>query len=120
MSANRRTIAALDVLLLLPAALFMGSLVMREFGSGTAHRIVMWYAGRVWTLWILLIALPLVALLTGAATLVKDWSAEGKLRQVVRQPLTVLRTELALVVIAAATLVAAGILAIVMLHMLST
>lgn len=56
-------------LLLLPSLLFMSSLAIRELAGGPvaqlANAIVMAYAARIWTLWILLIALPLVALALG-------------------------------------------------------
>lgn len=56
-------------LLLLPSLLFMSSLAIRELTGGPvallANAIVMAYAARIWTLWILLIALPLVALALG-------------------------------------------------------
>ena len=38
----------------------------------TAQRIVMWYAGRMWTLWMLLITLPLAVLVTGCLTFLRS------------------------------------------------
>ena len=55
-----RISAFLQLVLILPAALFMAALVVRNLGplryepAHTAQQIVMWYAGRLWTLWVLL------------------------------------------------------------------
>jgi len=32
----------------------------------------MWYSGRIWTLWILLFALPFAVLVTGCVTLLRS------------------------------------------------
>ena len=81
-----------------PAAVFMGALIARP--APGAEQIVMWYSARMWTLWLLLLALPFAAFLTGIATLMNDWRM---------RPATLL--------VAAQTLAAAVILAIVVLHM---
>jgi hypothetical protein len=56
-------------LLLLPSLLFMSALAIRQLAAGPlaglAHALVMLYATRMWTLWILLIAMPLLALALG-------------------------------------------------------
>jgi hypothetical protein len=83
MRANR-TLAAAQLLLIFPATLFMGALLVRQLSplqqepAYTAHRIIMWYAGRMWTLWVLLITLPLVALVTGFLTLQRKWSDDAE------------------------------------------
>src|SRR5579862_8843062 len=77
MQTGSRTIATTELLLIFPATLFMTALVVRTLQplqnepARTAQRIVMWYAEREWTLWILLIALPLAVLVTGCATLIR-------------------------------------------------
>jgi hypothetical protein len=102
---STRQLAAVELALLFPATLFLTALLVRgvlPVQPGPAHaaqEIVMWYAGRTWTLWLLLIALPLAALVTGCAAL--------------------LRRPLATRIIAATTLAAASILGIVVLHMLA-
>lgn len=79
---ERRAIAATEVVLLVPAVLFLTAVVARDvpmLGSGTTHlaqQVVAWYAGRLWTLWVLLVALPLAALVVGCATLLGS-GAEG-------------------------------------------
>jgi hypothetical protein len=120
-----RLIATLQAGLLFPAALFMAALVVRELRplqyqpARSAHQLVMWYAGRVWTLWILLLALPLTVLGIGCATLFRNWNHEMALAQNVRQSLAAVRANIASLLVAATTLAAAGILVIVVLHMLA-
>jgi cytochrome b561 len=126
MKTIKPTIAAAEVVLIFPAALFMTSLFVRELQplqyepAHTAQRIVDWYAARVHMgLWVLLIALPLTVLATGCATLLRAWRGNAELRQTARQTIAAIRAHLATLLVAAATLAAGGILAIVALHMLT-
>jgi hypothetical protein len=118
MSTVKRAIAAAELLLISPAALFMTALLVRNLPplqdepARTAQRIVMWYAGRQWTLWLLLLALPFVVLVTGCATL-------RNLNREVEVPHDARRTHPTTLFVAAATLTAGGILVIVVLHMLA-
>jgi len=76
----KRAVAAAQLLLMFPAILFMGALVARQVSplqhepAHTAGRIIMWYAARMWTLWALLVTLPLAVLVTGCVTLLRSWS----------------------------------------------
>jgi hypothetical protein len=116
-----RIIAFFELLLISPAALFMTALVLRNLQSEPAHtaqRIVMWYAGRMWTLWVLLLALPFTVLVTGALLL------HGRSRDLAPpntpwRSLAMLRAHPASLFVAATTLMAASVLAIVVLHMLA-
>jgi hypothetical protein len=105
-----RTITALALALIFPASLFMLALVVRNFTplplkvTSTAQQIVDWYAARMWTLWVFLLALPITVLVSGAATL----------RYRNRDRLHTWRG-----LLGAITLAAGGILAIVVLHMLA-
>lgn len=126
MKIFRRTLAATELLLILPAALFMTALFVRNLQpqqyepAHTAQRIVDWYAARPHVgLWLLLILLPLAVLLTGAVTLIRNWNSDPQLRQAWRQFLDLLRTNFASFVIALATVTAGGILSIVALHVLT-
>ena len=126
MNIVKRAIAASELLLIFPAALFMTALFVRNLQpqeyepAHTAQRIVDWYAVRPRTgLWGLLIALPLAVLLTGGGTLLRSWSREVQLRQAAWQTLAAIRAHLATLLIAGATLTAGGILAIVALHMVT-
>jgi len=106
-------VAAVQGLLILPAVLFMGALVVRNLPlpqfdlARNAQRIVMWYSARQWTLWMLLIALPLGVLAAGCLTVLSARNDDVE------------RPHAATLFVAAATLLAGGILAIVVLHMLA-
>jgi hypothetical protein len=84
----------------------------------TAQRIVMWYSGQMWTLWVLLLALPFTMLVTGCATLLRGRNRDLELPNTPHRSLAVFRTPATLFV-AATTLAAAAILVIVVLHMLA-
>jgi hypothetical protein len=126
MNLFKRTIAATEMLLIFPAALFMTALFVRNLQpqqyepAHTAQRIVTWYAARPRLgLWVLLIALPLAVLVSGCGTLLSRWSDDVELRQAARQTLAAIRAHLATLLVAGATLTAGGVLAIVALHMLT-
>jgi hypothetical protein len=115
-SMKRNTpVAAAQAVLILPSLLFMGALAVRylhvaPFGlSETAQQIVMWYAARMWTLWIFLLALPLAVLAAGCFTLLLSGKSGG----------TEEKSRLPAMAVTAETLMSAGILAIVVLHMLA-
>jgi hypothetical protein len=126
MNTLKRAIAATELLLIFPAALFMTALFVRNLQppqyepAHTAERIVTWYAVRPRVgLWVLLIALPLAVLVTGCVTLLRSWSDDAELRQAARHTLAAIRAHLATLFVAAATLTAGGILVIVALHVLT-
>ena len=118
-----RIIAILEVVLILPAALFMTALVLRNLqppqyeSAHIAQKLVMWYAGRMWTLWVLLLGLPFTVLVSGCAALLRSLNRDMVLP--LRQSLAMARTHLATLFIAATTLIAGVILAIVVLHVLA-
>ena len=118
MNSLKRSIVVAQLLAIFPAALFMGSLVVRELQpiqnepAHTAQQIVMWYAGRMWTLWLLLISLPLLVLVMGGANLAQKWRGQAKPAAQRKPPAT--PADRAIV---AMTAMAAVILAIVGLHM---
>jgi hypothetical protein len=126
MKTIQRSIAALEVLLIFPAVLFMTALFARNVQpqqyepAHTAQRIVDWYAARTHIgLWLLLIAFPLAVLVTGSIALVRNWRNDPALREAARSAFAALRSHLAAFFVAAATLTAGGILAIVALHLLT-
>ena len=119
----KRALAAAQLLLMFPAILFMGALVVRQLSplqhepAHTAHRIVMWYAGRMWTLWALLITLPLAVLVTGCVTLLRSWSNVSELPYRAQQGLAAIYADRPMLCIAMMTLTAGVVLAIVAIHM---
>jgi hypothetical protein len=101
---RKHTIATMELVLIFPAALFLTAVAAPSLISQpapTAQRLVMWYAERMWTLWVLLLALPLAALVIGCATLLR------------------LRPDLGTLFVAVTTLAAGGVVTIVILHMLA-
>lgn len=124
MKRVKSALAATELLLIFPAALFMTALFLREIQpeqfepAHTAKLIVSWYAtGPIWlTLWVLLMAMPLAVLIIGGTTLLRSWKTDTELRQAARQTLATVRAHFATLLIAVATLTAGGILAVVALH----
>jgi len=112
--------AALCFVLIVPAALFMAALVIRNLPlsgvANTAQWVVMWYAEKVWTLWVLLLALPFGVLVTGWVVLFRNRLAAPNGAW---QSLALIRAQPMGSFFAALILSAAGILAIVVLHMLA-
>lgn len=110
---SRPFAAVVQFALIVPAGLFLLAVVARgveplESGQAQiAQTIVTWYAVRIWTLWVLLLALPAGAFVIGGATL-----AGGR-----RAPAAAGHG--ATVAVAAVTIVAGAILAAVVLHMLA-
>jgi hypothetical protein len=126
MKTIHRSLAALELLLVFPAVLFMASLFARSIQptvyepAHTAQRIVDWYASSPHVgLWILLIALPLVVLIIGAATILPEWRRDSSLRDAALRMLGLIRAHAANLLIASATVAAFGILVIVGLHMIT-
>lgn len=120
-----RLIAVMELVLILPAALFMTALTLRNLQplqyepARSAQQLVMWYAGRMWTLWILLLGLPFLVLVSGCAELLRNWNRDSVLPLTSWRSLAMLRAHLATPFIAATTLIAGVILAIVVLHILA-
>ena len=120
------SLAALELLLVFPAVLFMISLVARSIQprqyepAHTAQRIVDWYAARPHMgLWVLMIALPMLVMVVGCITLARSWRRNEALRQAAWNTINSLRAHLATFLILVATAMAGGILAIVALHVLT-
>jgi len=126
MNAIKRTIAATELVLIFPAALFMIALFMRNVQpqpkepAHTFAEIVMWFAARPHIgLWVFLMGLPFVVFLVGCATLLRAWSEDAELRRATVQAFAAIRAHLATLLVAGATATAAFVLAIVALHSLT-
>jgi hypothetical protein len=121
-----RSVAALELLFVFPAVLFMSALFARNIQprqyepAHTAQRIVDWYAARPHIgLWVLLIALPLVVVVIGSATLMREWHRNPELHDASLRTIRIIRSQAPSILIAGATAMAGGILAIVALHVLT-
>ncbi len=126
MNTIKRVIAATELALISPAALFMTALFVRNLQpqqyepARTAQQIVTWYAARPRVgLWVLLIALPFAVLFIGLTTLSRCWSGDDELRRATRRMLADVRAHLAILLIAAATIAAGVVLVIVTVHVLT-
>jgi len=119
-----RIIAVMELMLIFPAALFMIALALRNLQplqyepAHSAQQLVMWYAGRMWTLWVLLLGLPFTVLVSGCAALLLSWDRDI-VPPLTARSLAMVRAHLATLFIAATTLIAGVILAIVVLHVLA-
>jgi hypothetical protein len=123
MNPTRRAIAATQALLIFPAILFMCALILRQMSplqhepAYTSQQIVMWYAGRMWTLWVLLITLPLAVVVTGCLTFLRSWSKDRELPRNVQEWSAAIQADPVMLFVGALTLTAGVVLAIVAVHM---
>jgi len=101
----------------------MVALILRQMSplqgepAYTAQQIVMWYAGRMWTLWVLLITLPLAVVVTGCLTLLRGWSKGRELPLSAQKSRAAIRADPLRLPVSALTLTAGVVLAIVAVHM---
>ena len=126
MKTTRRSVAAIELLLVFPAVLFMTALFVRTIQpidyepAHTAQRIIDWYASSVHVgLWILLITLPLIVLILGSATLLREWRRDDDLRDAALTMLALIRAHAATLLIGCTTATAFAILCIVALHVIT-
>jgi hypothetical protein len=122
----QRSLAAAELLLVFPAALFMTALFVRSTQpqqyepAHSAQRIVDWYAARPHVgLGVLMIALPLMVAVAGCTALLRRWRRDDELRAAAGEIVAHLKAHFATFAIFAATATAAGILAIVALHLIT-
>jgi hypothetical protein len=121
----KRALAAAHLLLISPAALFLVAVIVERLQplqtkpAHAAQRIVMWYAERMWTLWILLLALPLSVLISGCISLLRDSSGSAHVASLPQQALAGLYPAGARTSVAVTTVTAAVIVGVVILHMLA-
>ena len=119
-----RIIAVLQLALILPAALCMTALVVRNLEpllyepAHSARQLVMWYAARLWTLWVLLFGLPVTVLVSGCATLHRRNRDTERLHGAQQSP-SLSRPRWPTLFVSVTTAAAGGILAIVVLHVLA-
>jgi hypothetical protein len=126
MPGIKRTVAVVELLLVFPGVLFMTSLFVRNLQPApyepaqTARHVVDWFSARpLLGLDVFLIALPFAAFVIGCVTVLHSWRGDANLRLVALQTIAAVRSHGAALLIAASTLIAGGILAIVALHMIT-
>ncbi|MGH7970590.1 MAG: hypothetical protein ACREIC_17830 [Limisphaerales bacterium] len=121
MKPIKATLAMLELLLVIPAALFMLALFLREVQPlAQTGRLVDWFSHHVVLgLYVFLVAMPLAALFAGSAILLRTWHRDPEFRSATVQMLATVRAHIAPIVIAGTTLMAGSILAIVAMHMIT-
>ncbi len=126
MSTAKRTIAATEWFLVFPGALFMTALVVRSVQprqfepAHSAQRLVDWFSARPHVgLDLFLITLPFAAFVIGCGALLRGWSRDAEMRRAALEMFAAIRAHMATLLIAGATLVAGGILAVVAVHMIT-
>jgi len=121
MKITKGTLAILELLLVFPAALFMLALFLRAVQPlAQTGRVVDWYGHHVFLgLYVFLVAMPLAALLLGVALVLRSWRADAEWRRAVVGMCATVRAHVASLLIAAATLTAGAILAVVALHLVA-
>ncbi len=122
----RRSLAALEWLLVLPAALFMAAIFLRNVQpppyqpAEAARWVVGWFSARpILGLDVLLCAMPLACLVIGCVAAARRWSADAVLRRDALDMLALARAHASALLVAAATLASGCVLAIVALHMMA-
>ena len=120
-----RGFAAMELALIFPASLFMIALLVRDLQplqfepAHTAERIVTWYSQRMWTPWLLLLAMPFAVLISGCAALLGSSNVAVELPHSARHSPALMSAPLTTLFVAAMTLTAASFLVIVLLHTLA-
>jgi cytochrome b561 len=124
MSLTNDVIAAWALALVGPAVLFVAALVIRQVTppesqpARTADRIVKWYAAHPqFALWVLLLLLPISTFLLGSAALMRTWDNNPKLQYYTWRALAEIPEHWPALSIGGATLLAAGVLAMITGHL---
>ena len=114
-----RTLAIIELLLVFPAALFMVALFLREVQPlAQTGRLVEWFSHHVVLgLYVFLIAMPLAAFVLGGVSVLRSWRSDAEFRRARLEIFTTARAHIAPLLIAGATLMAGGILALVAMHL---
>ena len=125
MSFTNDVIAALALALVFPAVLFVVALFLRQVAfpesepARSAERIVAWYAAHPQlSLWVLLLLLPLSAFVLGSAALLRTWGDNPQLRYWAWRAVTEIPEHWPAVSIGGATLLSAGLVAMITAHLL--
>jgi hypothetical protein len=122
----KRVVAASELILVFPGALFMTALFFRNIQAPpyqpaeAARQVVAWFSARPRLgLDVFLIALPFTALVIGCITAVRSWRGDEEFRSAALDCIATIRAHAATLLVAVATVLAAGILGIVALHMIT-
>ena len=125
MSFTNDVVASVALVLIAPAVLFVLALFLRQWQpfdsepARTAERVVRWYAAHSqFSLWVLLLLLPLCAFILGSSALLRTWGDNPKLQDFTWRALAAIPEHLPAFLIAAATFVSASVLAMMTRHLM--
>jgi hypothetical protein len=121
MRGHKQSIALIELLLIAPAALFMGSLFLRQVQPALqSGRVVDWFSHHfVLGLAVFLVLMPVTALIVGCTVVARSWHRDSEFRRAAAQILSCAKAQSACFVIVGATLTAGGMLVIVGLHLIT-
>jgi hypothetical protein len=121
MRVIKQSLAIVELILILPASLFMAALFLREVQpAAQTGRLVEWFSHHVVLgLYVFLVAMPLAAFLAGCAMVLRNWRSDAQFRQATLEMFSTARTHVASLLIAGATLMAGSILALVAMHLIT-
>lgn len=126
MGLTNDVIAACALILVGPAILFNAALFLRQVPpptsepARTADRIVKWYAAHPQlALWVFLLLLPLSAFILGSAALLRTWDDNPQLQYYAWRALAAIPEHWPAVSIGGATLLSAGVLAMITAHLMA-
>ena len=124
MGITNDVIAAWALALVGPAVLFVAALFLRQVlspgsdSARTAERIVRWYAAHPQlALWVLLLLLPISAFILGSVGLMRTWGENPKLQYYTWRALAEVPEHWPAFSIGGATLLSAGVLAMITTHL---
>jgi len=122
MNTRNRLLAALELVLIFPGALFMTALFVRSAQprqfepSHSAQRLIDWFSVHPHVaLHLFLMAMPSAAFIIGCVALLHSFNSDAAFRNA----LAAIRAQLSTLLIGGATLAAGGILAVVAVHALA-
>jgi hypothetical protein len=124
--AATRYFAIAEMVLIFPAVLFMSALFVQNLQpppfepAQTARRVIAWFSLRpLLGLDVFLIGLPFAVFVAGLLTVLRRWAGDSGFRDAVQEMAGVVRTYLAPLLVAGATLTAGSVLFVVALHMIT-
>lgn len=125
--ATNDVIAVWALAMVGPGVLFVASLLLRQIPppeaqpARMADRIVRWYAAHPqFSLWVLLVILPSSAFVLGSAALMRTWGNNPELQHYTWRVLAEIPEHWPAVSIGGATLLSAGVLAIITPHLMAS
>jgi hypothetical protein len=121
MRQSRLLILVSQWVLLSPLALFLAAIAAHRLPllAEACARIIGWFVTRFWSLWVLLLAVPLLALLLGVTALLAARDPRDALSPGTGRSSAAVGGTVSLGAVAATTGVGAALLAVIVLHMLA-